>query len=237
MPPEATYNEAGVDSVEVSPEEASSIESDDEHLAETIAAAIQRGDFAEAYYLWRPRAEAGNADAQYGLGWMYHNGYGLAIDDEAAAIWWKLAARQGHIDATFALGMLYGLGEGAVRRDTALAVSYYHKAARAGHEDARLLLRTLITEGDRHALQLMQTLLQEGRLEEIASAAATVESTRANVRKGPGTSHKILTTLDQGHVLLPLERKGRWLRVGIEGKTFVGWIHDSLVGRDILSAP
>ncbi|MEN8170555.1 MAG: SH3 domain-containing protein [Pseudomonadota bacterium] len=199
-----------------------------------IATSIQQGNFAEAYYLWRPRADSGDADAQYGIGWMYHNGYGLAINDDKAIAWWELASSQGHTDATFALGMLYGLGEGPVRRDMELAISYYHQAARDGHQDARLLLRTLIAEGNDDARQLMQTLLNEKRLEEIG-IATTIQPAKANVRKGPGTKHKVLTTLLQGHVLLPLKREGRWLLMGIEGKTFTGWIHDSLIGKDILS--
>lgn len=208
----------------------------DAMLSKEIATAIQRGNFAEAYYLWRPQAEAGDADAQYGIGWMYHNGYGLAIDDEEAIGWWELASRQGHIDATFALGMLFGLGEGEVRRDMSLAVSYYHLAARAGHEDARLLLRTLMAEGDRVARALMQSLLDEGRVAEL-TPPASVTSSKANIRKGPGTGHSVLTTLKQGHPLMPLRREGSWLLVGIKGKNYTGWIHDSLVGKAYLLTP
>ncbi len=211
-------------------------ESDEWQLAREISTAIQQGNFAEAYYLWRPRAEAGDADAQYGIGWMYHNGYGLAIDDEEASAWWKLASRQGHTDATFALGMLYGLGEGEIKRDMKRAVDYYHQAALDDHEDARLLLRTLMAEGDKAALELMYTLLDEGRVAEIISPAAVI-SNKANVRRGPGTSHKVLITLQEQHTLMPLRRKGRWLHVGIKGERYTGWIHDSLVGREILVAP
>ncbi len=209
---------------------------DDWELAREISAAIQQGNFAEAYYLWRPRAEAGNADAQYGIGWMYHNGYGLAINDDEASAWWELASRQGHTDATFALGMLYGLGEGPVRRDMPRAVSYYHQAALNGHEDAKLLLRTLMAEGDESASRLMQNLLEDGRVGEITLPASVV-SNKANVRRGPNTQHKVLITLKQGHPLMPLKREGRWLLVGIKGKNYSGWIHDSLVGKDILTAP
>lgn len=207
----------------------------DTALLQEIAAAIQQGNFAEAYYLWRPRAEAGDAEAQYGIGWMYHNGYGLAISDDEATAWWERASQQGHIDATFALGMLYGLGEGAVQRNMTLAVSYYHRAAREGHEDARLLLRTLMAEGDSNALQLMQTLLSEGRAGEV-TAPASVQSTKANIRKGPGTQYKVVTSLQQGHQLLPLKREGRWLLVGIKDKAYTGWIHDSLIEKGILAA-
>jgi hypothetical protein len=209
----------------------------DTALLQEIASAIQQGNFAEAYYLWRPRAEAGNAEAQYGIGWMYHNGYGLAISDDEAIAWWEQASNQGHVDATFALGMLYGLGEGAaVQRNMQLAVSYYHRAAREGHEDARLLLRTLMAEGDSNALQLMQTLLSEGRAGEVTMPAA-VQSSKANIRKGPGTQYKVMTSLQQGHPLLPLKREGRWLLVGIKGKAYTGWIHDSLIEKGILAAP
>lgn len=211
-------------------------ETDESELVQEITLAIQKGNFAEAYYLWRPRAEAGNADAQYGIGWMYHNGYGLAINDEEAIAWWQLASRQGHRDATFALGMLYALGEGALRRNMKLAISYYHRAASEGHEDARLLLRTLIIEGDNNARQLMQTLLSEGRQAEL-SEATSVRRSKANIRKGPGTQYKVLTTLQQGHKLLPLKRQGRWILVGIEGKSYTGWVHDNLIDKSILTRP
>jgi len=209
---------------------------DAQALQEEVAAAIQQGNFAEAYYLWRPLAEAGDAEAQYGIGWMYHNGYGLAIDDAEAVAWWELAAHQGHIDAIFALGMLYGLGEGDIRRDMGLAVHYYHQAAEAGHEDARLLLRTLMAQGNPEAKRLMQTLIEERRIAEIIEPASVI-SNKANVRKGPGTGSAVLTTLKKGHTLMPLKREGRWLLVGISGLTYRGWIHDSLVGKEILQGP
>ncbi|MDH5784009.1 MAG: SH3 domain-containing protein [Chromatiales bacterium] len=209
---------------------------DEWELEREIRTAIHQGNFAEAYYLWRPRAEGGNADAQYGIGWMYHNGYGLAIDDATAVKWWELAAKQGHTDAIFALGMLYSLGEGEVRRDMSLAVAYYYQASLSGHEDARMLLRTLMAEGDTAARDLMQQLLQDGKVAEITPPAAVVRP-KANVRRGPGTQHKVLTTLTEGHLLMPLRREGRWLLVGIKGEGFTGWIHDNLTGRDFLSDP
>lgn len=206
---------------------------EDSTFTEEIASAIQQGNFAEAYYLWRPLAEGGDADAQYGIGWMYHNGYGLAIDDEEAIAWWELASHQGHVDATFALGMLYSLGEGELRRDMAKAVSYYHKAAIAGHEDAQLLLRTLMAEGNPEARKLMHTLLATNRIAEI-TPPASITSNKANLRKSPSTQSKVIATLQQGATLMPLRREGRWLLVGIKGREYTGWIYDSLVGRDVL---
>jgi TPR repeat protein len=42
--------------------------------------ALQRSDFAVAMRLLRPLAAAGNANAQFNLGWMYANGKGVPQD-------------------------------------------------------------------------------------------------------------------------------------------------------------
>lgn len=44
-------------------------------------------------------ARAGDAEAQYSLGWMYANGRGVPRDDELAAYFFTLAAQQGHEQA------------------------------------------------------------------------------------------------------------------------------------------
>ncbi len=65
------------------------------------AAAFENGegvarDFNRAAELYCKAAYLGNADAQYGLGWMYANGRGVARDDAAAAALFAMAAKQGH---------------------------------------------------------------------------------------------------------------------------------------------
>lgn len=190
--------------------------------------AIQAGNFAEAYYLWRPLAEAGMASAQYGIGWMYHNGYGLAIDDEKAARWWERAAEQGHIEALFALGMLYSLGEGQVERAMIRAVDYYYQAAQQGHEDARLLLQGLLARNNPHALDLLLLKLEQG--EELPfGQSLEVTQPRGNIRKGVGTGTPVLITVEQGEPLRQFNKKGKWLQVLLPQRRLVGWIHRSLV--------
>ncbi|MBM3522441.1 MAG: SEL1-like repeat protein, partial [Alphaproteobacteria bacterium] len=61
--------------------------------------AASRGDYAEALKLWRPLAEQGNAYAQYNLGVMYDNGWGVAQDYAEAERWYRLAADQGNARA------------------------------------------------------------------------------------------------------------------------------------------
>jgi len=55
----------------------------------------------------RRAAEQGNdASAQYTVGWMYEDGYGVEQDDAQALRWYRLAAEQGHEEAQVALSRL-----------------------------------------------------------------------------------------------------------------------------------
>ena len=59
-----------------------------------------------------PIAEQGYAPAQYNLGIMYDNGYGVPQDYAEAMKWYRLAAEQGHTDAQYNLGLMYDNGRG-----------------------------------------------------------------------------------------------------------------------------
>jgi soluble lytic murein transglycosylase-like protein len=56
-------------------------------------------DSRAAVALYCEAARSGDADAAYGLGWMYANGRGVARDDAAAAALFALAAQGGHEQA------------------------------------------------------------------------------------------------------------------------------------------
>ena len=47
-------------------------------------AAYQAGRYQEAYQLWSPLAEQGDADAQFYLGLLYRNGQGVKQNDRQA---------------------------------------------------------------------------------------------------------------------------------------------------------
>lgn len=134
---------AGVlsDEVELTPSTEEAVLDKSRYLE--AAAAAQRGDYVVAYCFWRPLAEQGDAEAQYALGWMYHNGYGLVTDDLAAKAWWEKAVAQGHTDAMFSLGTLYSVGSSAIVRDYPNAMRLWTRAAAAGHVNARYALREL----------------------------------------------------------------------------------------------
>jgi soluble lytic murein transglycosylase-like protein len=64
-------------------------------------------DAARAIALYCQAARQGDAEAQYGLGWIYANGRGTPRDDALAAYFFNLAAQQGHQQAA---GMLRFVG-------------------------------------------------------------------------------------------------------------------------------
>ena len=62
---------------------------------EDARAAYQAGDYQKAFRLLKPLAEQGLADAQFNLGWMYANGWGVPEDYVQAYAWYSIAAAQG----------------------------------------------------------------------------------------------------------------------------------------------
>ncbi|MGH8223251.1 MAG: tetratricopeptide repeat protein, partial [Woeseiaceae bacterium] len=80
-------------------------------------AAYSRGDYETALAEWQPLAEQGDASSQFGLGLLYANGFGVAMDDAQALKWYGLAADQGHAEAQYNLGVMYQNGWGVEQSD------------------------------------------------------------------------------------------------------------------------
>jgi hypothetical protein len=88
-----------------------------QHPLVALAVAHEHGegvakDPLKAASLYCQAARAGDAEAQYGLGWMYANGRGVARDDAAAAALFALAAAQGHAHAARMLAHVGSPGDG-----------------------------------------------------------------------------------------------------------------------------
>jgi TPR repeat protein len=195
---------------------------------DTAMEASRRGDFAEAYCLWKPLAELGHTESEYLIGWMYANGHGLRVDFARAAAWWRKAAQAGHPEAQFTLGRAYWDGKG-IEEDRDQAVQWYLAAARQGIDDAQIILRTLAARGEPAALRQVTRLLQEGGWQMLGDPVV-VQKDKVNIRSGPGTHHDIVTQLEKGTVLLGLAEKGGWVRIGIPGSGELAWIYAKLVG-------
>lgn len=192
--------------------------------------ALMDGNYAEAYCLWQPLAEQGYAEAQYHVGWLYANGNGLAVDLPRALAYWSSAAEQGHADAQFAVGLAYTTGDG-MKKDLNEAVTWYLKAARLGHQDARDILLRL--NGDRtvNVFESHPELVYETWF----GWDAEVNNGRINVRGGPGTTHKIVASLEEGSVVRVVGTRGDWYMVVLPFETESGdrvaWIFGSLLSR------
>ena len=86
-------------------------------------AAYERGDFTQARRIWRPLAEAGDAQAQYNLGVLFDEGRGRPADRVQARLWWLKAAEQGLALAQHNLASLHIAGDG-VPQDFAKALHW-----------------------------------------------------------------------------------------------------------------
>ena len=109
-------------------------------------AAAQAGDFATALLEWTPLAEAGDTNAQYNLGIMYDNGYGVPQDYKEAVKWYRLAAEQGYAKAQTNLGAVYHKGQG-VPKDDNEAVKWWRLAAEQGVAIAQTNLGLMYENG------------------------------------------------------------------------------------------
>lgn len=187
---------------------------------------MRDGDYAEAYCYLKPLAERGHNRAQYTLGWMYHNGYGLRIDDEKALAWWKKAAAQKDPDALFALGLLYEQGMG-VSKDPGEAARLYVWALERGNDDAPGLIRNHLAEPES---RLNPYLLNEVSGQwNLLGPTLQISSEMANIRSGPGKKHKTAFKLKRDHTVTELDRRGKWVHIGVNGQAKAGWVHQSLV--------
>lgn len=81
-------------------------------------------------------AEAGSADAQNNLGWLYTNGHGAAQDYKEAIKWFRLSAAQGNTNAQLALGRMFRSGQG-VTQDNVRAQMWLNLAADKGNSEAQ----------------------------------------------------------------------------------------------------
>jgi hypothetical protein len=193
--------------------------------------ASKAGNFAEAYCLWRPLAEQGNADAAYHLGWLYANGNGLRVDQMTAIQWWKKAAGQGHMDAMFALGMAYTTGEG-IEQDEGKALRWYLAAADAGSEDARDMIRTEVRSGSSEIRPHLAELIQKPWL----GKSVRISVDMANLRSGPATSRKQVGTVTQGSRLVAIHQRNGWYQVidprDLSFSWLASWLTDQPLEKD-----
>ncbi len=114
-------------------------------MAEGLAS-YQAGHYEEAYKIWLPLAQKGDANAQFNLGLLYRNGFGIKQNDREALGWFSQAAQQGLLDAQYNTGLMYMEGRGvAISRIEAF--KWWELAAAKEHADAQHNLAVLYAYG------------------------------------------------------------------------------------------
>ncbi|MFT4560670.1 MAG: TPR repeat protein [Gammaproteobacteria bacterium] len=101
--------------------------------------ALADRQFALAAQLFTQLANAGNAEAQAHLGYLYFRGEGVEKDIDVGIGWYRRAAVLGNRDAQYNLGVAHAFGEGVEQSDVE-AVHWYRRAAEQGSPVAQFSL-------------------------------------------------------------------------------------------------
>src|SRR5690625_2965693 len=90
-------------------------------------AAMEAKHYTQAYHLFRPLAERGNAEAAGNLATLYIAGWGVPRNPKKAFKWALKSAKGGRRGAQYLVASLYDSGTG-VKQNHARAVHWYEKA-------------------------------------------------------------------------------------------------------------
>lgn len=100
------------------------------------------GNYGEAFQWFQRAADAGNADGQYHLGYLYLSGQGVTSDASQAVKCFRMGAAQGNARCEFYLGSCYENGWG-VSKDLDEAKKWYQSASQQGFNGAENSLNRL----------------------------------------------------------------------------------------------
>jgi TPR repeat protein len=101
-------------------------------------------DYAQSVAFYRLPAAQGLDGAQYQLGIMYYNGFGVVLDDAEALRWHHIAAAQGYPEAFFSVAVNHeGNDVDNVGDATVEAIGWYRRAQAAGDSFAAEELQRL----------------------------------------------------------------------------------------------
>lgn len=109
-------------------------------------AAYKRKDYETAAREWQPLAAQGDPRAQYEMGVLHFQGWGVARDLDKALEYYRQAAAQGQGGAMHNLGVMYGRGLG-VARDETQALTWYRRAAETGDVESMFVVGSFVEDG------------------------------------------------------------------------------------------
>lgn len=108
--------------------------------------AYKKGDYATAFRLLQPKADAGDPNAQYLVADMYNTGRGVQKDPAQAIAYLRKGVDQGHAKSQFGLAAASLQGSGTPK-DVNLAAELARKSADQGDPAGQYLLGTLYLQG------------------------------------------------------------------------------------------
>ena len=100
------------------------------------------GDYETSLAECQPLADEGDRTAQFCVGRLYANGFGVAMDDALALKYYGLAAEQGHSEAQFNLGVMHSNGWGVPMNEDEGA-NWFRLAAEQGFVQAQTALASI----------------------------------------------------------------------------------------------
>lgn len=188
----------------------------------------------------RPRAENGVANAQYNLGVMYANGYGVEQSWDKARHWYRKAAKQNHAKAEQNLGVIYAQGKGVPVNKTK-AAQWCLRAAHDGAIAAQNNLSVMYMRGTGIDKDIGQAAIwavraarggnpqAEYNLSQIVARLPKryIADGKVRMRSEPASETHIETLLDRGKRVARLASREHWTQVLLTDSRQVGWVKSS----------
>lgn len=125
-----------------------------------VVEAILDDNWRRAYEIILPLADAGDASAEYFLGWFYEQGIEVPQSYEKAFEWWSKSASKGISESQCGLAQMYETGRGTGQSLTDAFVWYSH-AIMNGEEEAEILITGLYGKMSSAELELARQTLQQ----------------------------------------------------------------------------
>lgn len=165
-------------------------------------AAFDVGDYETSLAECQPLADEGDAAAQFCVGRLYANGFGVPMDDAKALFYYGAAAEQGFPQAQYNLGIMHANGWGVTMNDEK-AAEFYLAAAEKGYVPAVMTVAEIRHRGmgieqsdvDAYAWYIVASDL--GNLDaELKRDAAAKELSPADQASGKKMAEDLLKAID-----------------------------------------
>lgn len=192
----------------------------------------------------KPLADNGNANAQYNMGVLYDEGYGVEQDYAKAREWYEKAAAQDYAKAEHNLGILYQEGHGVPQSDQK-AAEWFRRAAEHGEPAAQNNLAVMYVRGQGMTQDLTEAARWSARAAAAGNASAKnnlpqivqnlpqsrIDGDNVNIRSKPSTSGRVLRQADSNTRVAVLNTREEWAEVVFVDDYTIGWVANFLLSE------